>query len=118
MNIIRHIEQGWDGDYLTPDTLAAWKKELLSKLKEFERKYVKHCKATNPFLADIHKKSMQPVTDLMEASVNLQNFRILDAKKPFPEFRKEVLTEKFTEHLTKVCDILKGFLNADAKTLD
>ena len=118
MNIIRHIEQGWDGDYLTPDTLAAWKKELLSKLKEFERKYVKHCKATNPFLADIHKKSMQPVTDLMEASVNLQNFRILDAKKPFPEFRKKALTEKFTEHLTKVCDILKGFPNADAKTLD
>jgi hypothetical protein len=61
---------------------------------------------------------MQPITDLMEASVNLQNFRILDAQKPFPEFRKEVLTEKFTEHLTKVCDILKGFLNADAKTLD
>jgi len=23
MNIIRHIEQGWDGDYLTAETLVA-----------------------------------------------------------------------------------------------
>ena len=49
----------------------AFKKELTSKLKEYERKYVKHVKSTNGLLASIHTKAMQPVLDLMEASVNL-----------------------------------------------
>ena len=53
LNIIRHIQQGYDDDYLQPDTLAPWKKELLSKLKDFEKKYVKHAKSTNPYLADL-----------------------------------------------------------------
>ena len=71
MNIFMLLEQYYDDDTLNKDTLAAFKKELISKLKDFERKYVKHVKATNPLLADIHKKAMQPVVDLMEASVNL-----------------------------------------------
>ena len=71
MNIMMLLEQYYDGDELTPDNLAAFKKELTGKLKEFERKYVKHVKTTNPLLAAIHTKAMQPVVDLMEASVNL-----------------------------------------------
>jgi len=77
--MIRHIETSYDDDYLSPDTLGGFKKELISKLKEFDKKYVKHIKGTgaNPTLAAIHTKSMQPVVDLMESSVNLQNFRNL-----------------------------------------
>ena len=119
MNIIRHLETGYDDpENLTPDNLSSFKKELISKLKDFEKKYVKHVKTTNPALADIHKKAMQPVTDLTEASVNLQNFRTLSQKREFPEFRKKALTEKFIEFLTGVCRILKAFPNADGKTLD
>lgn len=118
MNIIRHIEQGYDGEYLEPNTLAVWKKEMSSKLKDFEKKYVKHAKATNPILAKIHSEAMQPVVDLMEASVNLYNFTTLSAQKPFPEFRKKALTEKYIEHLTKICDILVLNPNKDGKTLD
>ena len=92
LNIIRHLEQAYDDDdFLTFETFGSWKKELISKLKDFEKKYVKHAKSTNPQLADIHKKSMQPVTDLSEAGVNLDNFYKLNAKKPFPEFRKKAL---------------------------
>ena len=58
MNIFMLLEQYYDDDTLNKDTLAAFKKELISKLKDFERKYVKHVKATNPLLADIHKKAM------------------------------------------------------------
>ena len=71
MNIMQHLEQYYDGDELNPDNLAAFKKELTSKLKEYERKYVRHVKTTNGLLASIHTKAMQPVLDLMEASVNL-----------------------------------------------
>ena len=118
MGIVQHLEQYYDGDELTSENLASFKKELISKLKEFERKYVKHAKTTNPVLAAIHVKAMQPVTDLMESSVNLQNFRQLSLHREFPEFRKKALTEKFIEHLTAVCHILKAFPNSEGKTLD
>ena len=74
-----HIEQGYDDDYLSPDTLGGFKKDLISKLKDFDKKYVKHIKnnGANPALAAIQSKAMQPVVDLMESSVNLQNFRNL-----------------------------------------
>ena len=52
---------------------------------------------------------MQPTIDLCEASFNLQNFRTLNEKRPFPEFRKKALTEKFIEYLTAVCKILTAF---------
>jgi hypothetical protein len=100
------------------DTLPSWKKELISKLKDFEKKYVKHAKSTNPFIADIHRKAMQPALDLTEASVNLQNFRKLSKTRDFPDFRKKALTEKFILHLSDVCRILKAFPNPDKKTLD
>ena len=71
MSVFQHLEQYYDGEELSPDNLAAFKKEVISKLKDFERKYVKHVKTTNGLLAGIHTKAMQPVVDLMEASVNL-----------------------------------------------
>ena len=61
---------------------------------------------------------MQPTLDLCEASFNLQNFRVLNEKRPFPEFRKKALTEKFIEYLTAVCKILNAFPYAEGKTLD
>lgn len=118
MNIIAHLEQYYDGDELTSENLAAFKKELISKLKEFERKYVKHVKTTNPALSAIQAKAMQPVLDIMDASFNLQNFRNLSITREFPEFRKKALTEKFIEHLTTVCKILKAFPNKAGLTLD
>lgn len=120
LNLIFHIELGYDedGTPISVDSLAGWKKELISKLKEFEKKYVKHAKTTNPYLSEIHKKSMQPVVDLWEASVNLQNFRKLSKTREFPEFRKKALTEKFVMHLTEVCRILKAFPNLEDNTLN
>ena len=120
LNIIAHLEQFYDdgGENLTSETLGGFKKDMMTKLKDFEKKYVKHCKATNPSLSDIHKKAMQPVTDLMEASVNLQNFRVLAAKREYPEFRKKALVDKFIEYSSVVCKIVKGFPNSEKKTLD
>ena len=110
LDIILHLEQFYDPDGgLEPDNLASFKKDMTNKLKDFERKYQKHVKQTNPGLADIHKRAMQPTIDLCEASFNLQNFRVLNEKRPFPEFRKKALTEKFIEYLTAVCKILTAF---------
>ena len=65
MNIIRHIEQGYDGDYLEASNLVSWKKEMVSKLKDFEKKYVKHVKSTNPILSKIQLEAMTPVVNLV-----------------------------------------------------
>ena len=54
MTIFQLLEQYYDGEELSPDNLAAFKKEVISKLKDFERKYVKHVKTTNGALATIH----------------------------------------------------------------
>ena len=122
MNIIRHLEQGYDDfpENLTQDNLSSWKKELISKLKDFEKKYVKHAKSTNPALAEIHATAMKPVVELMDSAVNLDNFNIIAAKKPdkFPDFRRKALEAKFVENLTAVCKIIKGFANTEGKTLD
>ena len=121
MNIIAHIVEGFDADSpecISPDNLAGWKKELISRLKDFEKKYVKHAKSTNPILGKIQNDSMQPVTDLCEAGVNLYNFNKLNPVKNYPEFRKKAIYDKFIEHMTKVCDILRGFSHKDGPTLD
>lgn len=117
-NIIQHIEMGMDDDYIQVDTLASWKKDLVNKLKDFEKKYVKHAKTTNPILAKIHLEAMQPVVDLYNACVNLDNFHKLSRTRSFPEFRKKALTEKFVHHLTFVCQILRVYANPEKKTLD
>ena len=121
LNIIFHIEQAYDDDdFLTAETLGSWKKELTSKIKDFEKKYVKHGKAksTNEQLAKIHTEAMQPVTDLCKSGVDLDNFYKMAAKKPVPDFRKKALTAKFIEYCSNVCRILRGWNNLEGKTLD
>ena len=114
LNIIFHIEQQFDE--LDADTFPSWKKELINKLKEFEKRYVKHARTTNPALAKIHTEAMQPVVDLYTACVNLDNFHRLRVKgREFPEFRKKALTEKFVHHLKIVCDILKVYPDPNQK---
>ena len=54
MTIFQLLEQYYDGEELSADNLASFKKELTGKLKEYERKYVKHVKTTNGALATIH----------------------------------------------------------------
>jgi len=51
LGIIMHIENGLDD--LSAESLASWKKELIGNLKEYEKRYVKHAKSTNPLLAKI-----------------------------------------------------------------
>lgn len=84
-----------EDDYLQVDTLAGWKKDVISKLKDFEKKYVKHAKTANKDFVAIIEHSMKPVVDVYTACFNLDNFHKLDKKRNFPEFRKKALTEKF-----------------------
>lgn len=110
------FEQTLQSDEWNSDTFASWKKDLISKLKEFDKKYVKHAKQTNPGLADIHKKAMFPIVELTNSGYNLKNFRKLDQGGKMPDFRKKALTEKFINDLTAICTTLTLYAPIDPKT--
>lgn len=118
LGFMQHVEFGMDDDNIQPDSLASWKKDAVNKLKDFEKKYVKHAKQTNPPLAKIQETGMQPVVDFYNACVNLDNFHKLSRTRSFPPFRKKALTEKFVEHMTNVCQILRVYPNPEGKLLD
>ena len=93
------------------DNYTAWRKELVTKLKDWEKKYHKHAKSTNPEMNAIHMACMKPLCNLMESNFNLYCFKELQKKKKeeLPEFRGLALEEKYIEHFTKVCDILNTY---------
>jgi len=43
---------------LTKDNYQSWRKELLGKLKEWDKAYIKHMRGTNPELSQIHSTAM------------------------------------------------------------
>ena len=53
LGLITKIEEGIEDEPFTPDNLASWKKDFVNKLKDFEKKYIRHAKQTNPTLAKI-----------------------------------------------------------------
>ena len=93
------------------DNYLQWRKELVAKLKDWEKKYHKHAKTINPEMNDIHMRCMRPLCDMMESNFNLYNFKELQKKKKeeLPEFRGLALEEKYILHFTKLCDILKEY---------
>ena len=99
---------------LDKSSFGSWRKELVSKLKEWDKHYVKHMRNTNPELSLIHTQALKPLVDLMESNFNYYNFLILKENNPdLPDFRYRALEEKFVEHFTKVCDILAAFPSRD-----
>ena len=82
------------GDW-TADDFAAKKKELMNKLKDWDKKYVKHSKTVNPELALIHSTAMEPLTKLMKSNSDFYHFNQMLKKQPndidkldkLPDFR-------------------------------
>ena len=52
----------------SPDDFAAKKKELTNKLKEWDKKYMKHMKSFHPEIALIHASAMDPLLKLMKSN--------------------------------------------------
>ena len=122
MALIQQIDGGMDQE--APDTfisdanLHIFKKDLGNRLKDFEKKYVKHARAHNPAIAEIHNKAIQPVFNLCQSGLFLFNFNQLNPIKNFPEFRKKAIYNKFVECLTAVCDIMSNNPQNDGENLN
>lgn len=95
---------------LNEDGYVAWRKELVNKLKDWEKKYHKHAKGINPEMNAIHTGCMRPLANLMDSNFNFYNFRVLATKnKQLPDFRYNALEEKYIEHFTKICEIFTNY---------
>lgn len=97
---------------VTPDTYLQWKKDLIKLLKEFDKLYVKHMKSGFVEMNTIHTAAMKPLLDMMSANFNLNALELIEKKtQEVPSFRKEALSEKYCQYLTRICEIFRDFGN-------
>ena len=105
------FEEGRMQMELTPDNYQSWKKDLLKAMKSWDSNYMKHQKAKiYDDMADIHKRAMQPLSDLISANRNFHLIeKMISNSKDYnvPDFRFIALEEKFVQFYTGVCDIFK-----------
>ena len=103
---------------LTSDSFVGFKKDLIMKLKEFDKKYVKHGKQMHPILESMKNLAMEPIMNMIESSKHLLNQSLIKKKQQdFPLFRKMALIQKFADDLTGICHILKEYPNHKGNTL-
>ena len=95
------------------DTFTTWKKDLIKLLKEFDKCYVKHIKATYPEMNGHHMRAMLPLTNLVQANVDFHYLEEMERKPKdypdVPQFRHAALEEQFCKYFTGVCEIFKDF---------
>jgi hypothetical protein len=109
VEVYNTIEVGMMEMQVTPDTYVTWKKDLIKKLKEFDKMYGTHVKTTHVELNTMHTTAMQPLTNLLESNLNFHYLEVIAKKKDVPNFRIQALEDKFEGHLTRVCEIFRDY---------
>lgn len=109
VEIFNFLDPGMMEMQLQADSYVSWKKELIKLLKEWDKLYTKHIKSGYVEMNAIHTAAMKPLTELLESNLNLHFFEELMKKKDLPGFRHDALEEKFSGHLTRVCEIFRDF---------
>ena len=56
------------------------KKELVAKLKEWDKKYIAHAKTINPELNAIHMAAMDPLVKFMKSNYDFYNINSMLSK--------------------------------------
>lgn len=99
--IFKSLEEMEKDDYLEK------KKGLTTKLKEFDKQYVKHCKKTHPEVQEIINSAIEPVLNVLESNYNFHKLEeMMKTHTDIPAFRVSALENKFCEHMETVCKIL------------
>lgn len=72
------------------------KKKLITKLKEFDKQYLKHQKKTHPDVQNIISAAIQPILDVLESNYNFHKIEELKKKNhDIPSFRYDALEDMF-----------------------
>ncbi len=67
--IVNEIDLG-RMDMLEQTNYLSWRKELVSKLKDYDKLYLKHIKGGHVEMNTIHMTAMKPLTNLLESNLN------------------------------------------------
>ena len=115
-NVLWEIDSKLEDDQFQMDcsyeNYKSWNKELVKKLKEFDKMYTNHVKKTYPYMSDIHQRAMKPLWDLIVSNLNLHYLdKMREKKMDVPDFRIYALEEEFCKFMTGVCQIFKEYGN-------
>jgi len=79
-------------------------------MKDWDKKYLAHQKKAHLEILDIQVKVATPLTNLFESNFNFYCLnKLIDKGEPCPDFRYKALEDKFIEHLTRVCDLMRDY---------
>lgn len=87
-----------------------FKKDIIKKLKEWDKVYMKHIKGSYSEMSQIHAQAMKPLTLLIDSNLNYHKLENMKQDE-VPEFRRTALEEQFCKYFTGVCEIFKDFGN-------
>ena len=102
-------------DEWTQDEYLGKKKELVAKLKDWDKKYIAHAKTVNPELALIHASAMAPLMAFLKSNKDFYNLNVmkekqknieLSAEEKLPDFRYDALEKEFVKDFTEICRII------------
>lgn len=83
-------------DDMEKDNFLATKKNLITKLKEFDKTYLKHMKKTHPEVQDIITNAITPLLNLLESNYDFHKLEeLIKSKEDIPSFRYNALEDKF-----------------------
>ena len=80
MNIWPKLDRT-DLEELSRDNYKNYKTEIFKILKEWDKKYLKHMKSTNPELSGITKECALPLTNLFTSNFNFYNLNQMIKKQ-------------------------------------
>jgi uncharacterized short protein YbdD (DUF466 family) len=96
-------------DDMEKDDFQATKKNLIGKLKEFDKTYIKHMKKTHPEVQEIITNAITPLLNLLESNYNFHKLEeLIKTKEDIPSFRYNALEDKFCEHMEIICKVLEN----------
>jgi len=106
--LILDLKNYHDSTYMNPENLAAMKKEVIKKMKQFDKNYTKHKTKTYKELNDIIVRAFQPLVNVLNANLEFHKLEQLMLKDPeIPMFRHKALEHEFCQHMEKMLTILK-----------
>ena len=71
-------------------------KRLTTKLKEFDKTYMKHIKKTHPEVQEIISSAIDPVLNVQESNYNFHKLEeLMKTQDDIPKFRYMALEDKF-----------------------
>lgn len=105
--LIEDLKVYHDSGMMNHETFANMKKEVMKKMKQFDKNYTKHKSKTYKELNEIIQRAFQPLVNVLNANLEFHKLEQLMLKdSEIPMFRHKALEHEFCQHMEKMLTIL------------